>query len=140
MKLLTGVLTALSLVLVGVTAAQADGPYEMVVVRPATTDGPPGIFRVNVASGEVMGVWGWGTSATAYQAVAEAAPLPGGQYHLRVVESLDNKGGWEVLRFDAQSGRTWSLSGGGGNPFIWTEAVAPGGPTPAATLTPMAPK
>jgi len=118
-------LAAASLVLGGVQAARADGPFELTVVQPATADSSPGVFRVNVATGQVVAVWGWGTSATAFSATVDAAPLPPGDYHLHLVETLDNKGGWEVIRFDTKSGRTWSMSGGGGNPFIWTEATEP---------------
>jgi len=110
----------------GMQTAKAESSYEVVLVRPATADGTPGIFRVNVATGQVDNVWGWGTSATAFSTVSESAALPAGEYHIRVLESLDNKGGWEVVRFDSKSGRTWSLSGGASSGgYIWTEAAAP---------------
>lgn len=118
-------LAAASLVLGGVNAAEADGPFELTVVQPATADSSPGIFRVDVATGQVVYVWGWGTSAATFAATADSAPLPPGDYHLRLVETLDSKGGWEIIRFDTKSGRTWSMSGGGGNPFVWTEATGP---------------
>ena len=125
MKWLATVLAAASLALGAVHAAKADGPFEVTVVRPAAADSSPGIFRINVSTGQVVGVWGWGTAATTFQATVDPTPLPAGDYHLRLVETLDNKGGWEIIRFDTKSGRTWSMSGGGDKPFIWTEATGP---------------
>ena len=126
MKWLTIALLGAVVAFGGMQTAKAESSYEVVLVRPATADGTPGIFRVNVATGQVDNVWGWGTSATAYSTVSESAALPAGEYHIRVLESLDNKGGWEVVRFDSKSGRTWSLSGGASSGgYIWTEAAAP---------------
>jgi len=110
----------------GVQTAKAESSYEVVLVPPPTADGAPGIFRVNVATGQVDTVWGWGPLATAFSTVPESAALPAGEYHIRVLESLDNKGGWEIIRFDGKTGRTWSMSGGSSSGgYIWTEAAAP---------------
>jgi len=126
MKWLTIALLGAVVAFGGMQTAKAESSYEVVLVRPATADGTPGIFRVNVATGQVDNVWGWGTSAIAFSTVSESAALPAGEYHIRVLESLDNKGGWEVVRFDSKSGRTWSLSGGASSGgYIWTEAAAP---------------
>ena len=126
MKWLTIALLGAVVACGGMRTAKAESSYEVVLVRPATADGTPGIFRVNVATGQVDTVWGWGPLATAFSTVPESAALPAGEYHIRVLESLDNKGGWEVVRFDSKSGRTWSLSGGASSGgYIWTEAAAP---------------
>ena len=70
----------------GMQTAKADSLYEVVLVPPPTAEGTPGIFRVNVATGLVDNVWGWGPSATAFSTVPESAALPPGDYHIRIVE------------------------------------------------------
>jgi hypothetical protein len=55
----------------------------------------------------------------------DPAPLQAGEYHLYLVEALDGKGSWEIVRFDSKSGRTWSMSGGGNSPFAWNEVTPP---------------
>ncbi len=125
MKWLATTVAALLIVFAGADAAKAAGAYEVAIVPPATGDISPGVFRINVATGQVMTVWG---TAKTFSTTVDSAPLPPGDYHLYVIESLDGKGVWNMDRFDAQSGRTWSLSGGGDAPFTWTEVTTP--PTP----------
>ncbi len=122
MKWLTTILAAAALTFAGAEAARAAGAFEVVTVPPATGDASSGLFRINVATGQVVTVWG---STKTYSPTVDAAPLPAGDYHLYLSETLDGKGVWNMDRVDSQSGRIWSLSGGGGAPYVWTEITAP---------------
>ncbi|HLH11205.1 MAG TPA: hypothetical protein VKV77_04905 [Methylovirgula sp.] len=135
MKLLILIAATISLIFAGMSAAAA-GSYEFVVVPPATGSMNPAIFRINVATGQVVSVWGWGADAKAYAPVVEPAPLPVGDYHMSLVEALDQKGNWEIVRYETQSGRTWSLTGGGNAPFTWAETAPPPSETAAAPAPP----
>jgi hypothetical protein len=80
---------AVSLVFARADAAEAADAYEFVTVRPASIDFTLGIFRINVATGQVVGVW---NNQKAFSVTVDSAPLPAGEYHLRVSETLDQKG------------------------------------------------
>ena len=121
MKILGIMITAIFL-LVGAKGALATDAYELVTVRPASADISFGIFRINVATGQVVSAWG---NPKTYEVITEATALPAGQYHLKVSETLDQKGNWYLIRFDSQSGRFWLATGGGTAPYVWKESVAP---------------
>ncbi len=55
MKWVAITLTAVSLVFARADAAKAAEAYEFVTIRPATADNTMAIFRVNVATGQVVG-------------------------------------------------------------------------------------
>jgi hypothetical protein len=125
MKHLAMSVAATSLVLavagIGATPAAFAAPaYELVVVPPTTTANLPTFFRINVASGQVVS-----QSGLQFVVTTDSAALPAGNYHLYRTESLDRKGAWDMDRMDSQSGRAWSLSGGGGSPFVWSEIAEP---------------
>jgi len=101
---LTGVGTA--------PAAFAAPAYEMVFAAPSL-GGSPSVFRIAVATGQVMAI------GTQFGPIADAAPLPLGDYHLHVTETPDQKTYW-LYRMDSQSGRVWFLSNN-----TWTEIPAP---------------
>lgn len=122
MKWLAITLAGISLVFARADPAKAADAYELVTVRPATGDISLGIFRINVATGQVVTAWG---NPKNYTATVDPAPLPAGDYHLRAAETLDQKGTWYLVRFDAKSGRFWIASGGGNVPFTWSEITAP---------------
>jgi len=113
---------AVSLVFARADAAEAADAYEFVTVRPASIDFTLGIFRINVITGQVVGVW---NNQKAFSVTVDSAPLPAGEYHLRFSETLDQKGTWYILRFDAMSGRLWLGSGGGAVPITRSEVTAP---------------
>src|ERR1700722_45432 len=102
--------------------ARAADAYEIVMVRPASADIALGIFRVNVATGQVVTAWGY---VKTYTATVDTTPLPAGEYHLHLSESLDQKGDWYLYRIDSISGRIWVAVGGGNAPFTWNEIAAP---------------
>ncbi|HLW92210.1 MAG TPA: hypothetical protein VKS78_13055 [Roseiarcus sp.] len=116
------VLGSAALILAGAGAAWADGPFEIVVVRPSNANIGAGAFRINVSTGQVVNAWG---GATSFDKNIEAGPLPPGDYHLYVTETLDQTGNWTLRRLDAKTGRTWFASGGGGQPFTWAEIAEP---------------
>jgi hypothetical protein len=118
MKWLAMIIAGLSLVVAGADAAKAADAFEFVTVPGATAEASRGLFRINVASGQVVTAWG---GAKTYVATIDPAPLPAGEYHLRITLTLDQKGGWNMERFDSKTGRTWSLNGGGNAPFTWSE-------------------
>jgi hypothetical protein len=112
---------ALAVAGIGVTSVAFAAPaYEIVIVPPTTTVVGPTFFRINVASGQVVY-----QSGTQFVVTPDSAALPAGNYHLYRTESLDRKGAWYMDRMDSESGRTWSLSGGGSSPFVWTEITEP---------------
>jgi hypothetical protein len=115
-------LAGISLAFARTEAAKAADAYELVTVRPATTDASLGMFRINVATGQVVFAWGYPTTFTAS---VDPVALPLGEYHLRAPETLDQKGNWYLVRFDAISGRLWLASGGGNLPLTWSEITAP---------------
>jgi hypothetical protein len=117
-----GIIIVAMFLFAGTKGALAADGYEMVTVSPASGDVALGIFRINVATGQVVSAWG---SPETYTVIADPSPLPIGQYHLRVGETLDQKGIWYLIRFDSQSGRFWVANRGGKAPFTWSEIVAP---------------
>jgi hypothetical protein len=121
MKCLATIAVGLSLVIAGAQTAHAADAFEVVTVSAATPEAPRALFRINVASGQV--VTSWGNSKT-YALTTDPVALPEGDYHLRLSMVLDQKGGWNLDRFDAKTGRLWSLSGGGSAPFTWNEITA----------------
>jgi hypothetical protein len=64
MKLLAAIVATVSLVFAG--AAKAAGAYQIVVVPPSTGSASPGVFRINVETGQVVNVWGWGPTAKVF--------------------------------------------------------------------------
>jgi hypothetical protein len=84
----------------GALAADA---YEMVTVRPASGQVALGIFRINVVTGQVVSAWGLPQT---YRVIPDPTSLPAGQYHLKVAQTLDQKGIWYLIRFDSESGET----------------------------------
>jgi hypothetical protein len=128
MKRFAMIMAGLSLALAGADAAKAADMYEVVTIAPATTNINLGLFRINVATGQVVAAFGYVPN---YTVLAEPTKLPAGEYHLRVTETLDRTGGWYLNRYDAISGRLWYASGGGNAPFVWFEIAEPP-PAPAA--------
>ncbi len=107
-----------------VLPAQAAAKFET-----ATLPGSPkmnaAFFRIEVATGRVVTVWGAGS--TPFLTTAEPAPLPMGEYHLHSSHDVQADGTvfWELIRMEASSGRTWTLIGGGTAPFTWVEVAEP---------------
>jgi hypothetical protein len=107
------------------SSAQAAEKFEAVTLE-GTPKSNPALFEINVATGKVMSVWS--SSATAQIPVQDSAALPAGEYHLFVSINAAADGSnyiWMVNRMDANSGRVWSLTGGGTAPLTWTEVVPP---------------
>jgi hypothetical protein len=121
MKSLTLIVLGAALAFSGAGAGWAADAYEMVVVRPPAATNPLGVFRINVTSGQVFATWG----TTTFVPSVEPAPLPAGEYHLHVAETLDQKGNWYLYRLDAKSGRTWFATGSPAAPVTWTEVTEP---------------
>jgi hypothetical protein len=117
-----GIVIAAVMLFASAEAALAADAYEFVTVKPPTSDTSLGIFRINVATGQVVTAWG---NPQNYTVIADTPALPAGQYHLRVPETLDQKGNWYLIRFDSQSGRFWLAVGGGSAPYTWSEITAP---------------
>jgi hypothetical protein len=105
------------------SAAQAAAKFEGISL-PGTSKSNSGFFQIEVATGKVLTVWG-NTNAN-FTAIQDAAPLPPGDYHLYVQPNPQPDGSsyWMINRMDGNTGRTWSLAGGGDAPYSWT-AVAP---------------
>jgi hypothetical protein len=116
------IVAGISVVFSGAGPARAADAYEVVLVQPASADVALGLFRINVASGQVVTAWGY---VKTYTTTVESAPLPAGEYHLHLGESLDRKGSWYLYRVDSNSGRMWVAAGGGNAPFTWNEITAP---------------
>jgi hypothetical protein len=122
MRCLAWTIVGVSLGCVGAGPARAADSYEMTMIPPLSAGIAIGVFRIDVETGQVVTAWG---AAKTYTTVAEAAPLPSGEYHLQLSESLDQKGVWNLYRIDSRSGRFWYAVGGGNLPFTWNEIVAP---------------
>jgi hypothetical protein len=105
-------------------AAQAAAKFEAVTL-PGSPKMNPAFFRIEIATGRVVSVWSAGT--TAFMAAADPAPLPSGEYHLYASNEIQPDGTvfWELVRMEAGSGRTWTLTGGGAAPFTWVEVAEP---------------
>jgi hypothetical protein len=106
--------TSLVLAVAGVTTAPgafAAPAYEIAVAAPAA-GGSPGIYRIDVATGQVMRI------RSQLVPTVDAAPLPQGDYHLLVTETIDKTSYW-TYRLDSQSGRVWFLMRN-----AWTEVTA----------------
>lgn len=97
----------------GATMALAESAYELVVITPAPNAGP-NIYRVEVASGQVLQVVG-----NNFVTTKDPQTLPPGSYHLQWISTADGKSYW-LYRFDAQTGRTWFFNG-----TQWTEYPLP---------------
>ena len=104
-------------------SAHAAAKFEGISL-PGTSKTNSGFFEIEVATGKVLSVWG-NTTAN-FTAIQESAPLPPGDYHLYVLPNpqADGSSYWMINRMDANTGRVWSLAGGGDAPYSWT-AVAP---------------
>jgi hypothetical protein len=83
------------------------------------------LFRIEIATGKVVQVWGAGTPN--YGPTTDNAPLPAGDYHLYVASNPQSDGTvpWSMARIDLNTGRTWTLTGGGNAPFVWVETLPP---------------
>jgi len=95
--------------------------YQTVVI-PGSNSASVGVFRVNIATGQVTNGWG---SATTMQPIADVT-LPAGQYHLvgwSQPAASDGSVAWGLVRVDTVSGRVWTLNGS--NPYNWIEMVPP---------------
>jgi hypothetical protein len=121
MKWIAMILAGVLLVFAGAGSAKAADAYEIVLVPPSTSAASIGLFRIAVATGQVVTAWG---NSTTYSAIPDSNTLPAGEYHLHVGETLDRQGGYSIYRIDVASGRVWFLVGGGGTPFSWTEIAA----------------
>ena len=100
-------------------AMEASRAYQTVVI-PGSTSASVGVFRINVASGQVA--FGLG-SATTMTPIADLA-LPMGQYRLvgwSQPAGSDGSVSWGMVRMDAVSGRVWTLNGA--VPYNWVEMV-----------------
>jgi hypothetical protein len=104
--------------------AEAAAKFESAAV-PGSPKMNPAFFRIEVATGRVVTVWGAGS--TPFLTTAEPAPLPAGDYHLTATnaEQPDGTVYWELVRMESGSGRTWTLTGGGTAPFAWVEVAEP---------------
>ena len=89
------------------------------------------LFRIEVATGTVVSVWGNGS--TQFFPSADKAPLPQGEYHLYNIVNPQTDGTvfWSIYRMEANSGRVWNLVGGGDQPYVWVEVTSMA-PPPAA--------
>jgi hypothetical protein len=107
-----------------ITAAEAAAKFEGAML-PNSGKSNPAFFRIEVATGKVVSVWGYGV--TQFMATAEKAPLPAGEYHLFAVSNPQTDGTvfWSMDRLEANTGRTWNLTGGGNDPFVWVEVGEP---------------
>ena len=120
----SSLLVALLLLSSAAGTANAAAKFEGVSI-PGTATAASGFFQINVATGQVGSVWG-NTTAT-LTPVKEPAPLPAGEYHLYVVPNPQADGNvyWMVNRMEVNSGRLWSLAGGGAPGYVWTDVVPP---------------
>ncbi len=100
-------------------AAEAAAKYEAVTIA-GSPNVNAALFRIEVATGKVVQVWG---GAAAYGPTTDSAPLPPGDYHLYVSSNPQPDGTvpWSMSRIESNSGRTWSLTGGGSAPYVWVE-------------------
>lgn len=114
MRHLAMIVLALGIAIAGAAtapAAFAAPAYEMSFAAPPLA-GSPSIFRIAVATGQVMSV------GDKLALTTDAAPLPPGDYHLFLMQTPDEKTYW-LYRMDSQSGRVWFLSNN-----TWTEITA----------------
>lgn len=109
-------IAALSLLAIG--GAQAAAKYEGATV-PGTAKSNAAFFRIEVATGKVVQVWGSGTQ---FAPVVDSAPLPAGDYHLYPTSTpaIDGSVVWTMERMDSNTGRSWLATGGGNTPLSWT--------------------
>jgi tetrahydromethanopterin S-methyltransferase subunit D len=115
------------------TAAQAAAKFEAVVL-PSGAKASNALFRIEVATGTVVSLWGVG--ATQFVPSTTAAPLPAGEYHLYKSENATPDGTvyWSLYRMEVNTGRVWNLTGGGDQPYTWIEPTSTAAPVmpPAA--------
>ena len=126
MKRVPIILSFLSAGLALASPASAAAKYEAIAL-PNSAKANAALFRIEVATGTVVSVWGLGT--TQFAPSADKAPVPPGDYHLYSVDNPQSDGTvfWALYRMDANTGRVWNLTGGGETPYIWVEVtgVAP---------------
>jgi hypothetical protein len=122
MKIIGLGLAAMGIALAGVETASAANFESVVLV--GTPASPVALFRINVATGQVATVWGGGGQ---FASLPDSSALPPGDYHLQEASwvAVDGKVSWAVYRVDGKSGRSWALSGGGAQPFVWNEVAPP---------------
>jgi hypothetical protein len=94
------------------TSAASAPAYEMAGTS-AATGGSPSIYRINVASGQVIACWRPVCGDRRPRAASAR------EYHLHIYQQIDGKTFW-TERMDAESGRTWYVTGS-----TWTEVLAP---------------
>lgn len=102
-------------------ASETSRAFQTVVI-PGSSSASVGVFRINVATGQVS--FGWG-SATSMTPIADLS-LPAGQYRLvgwSQPAGSDGSVSWGMVRMDTVSGRVWTLNGA--VPYNWIEMVAP---------------
>ena len=89
------------------------------------------LFRIEVATGAVVSVWGNGS--TQFFPSADKTPLPAGEYHLYSIVNSQADGTvyWSIYRMESNSGRMWNLVGGGDQPYVWVEVTAMAAPAAA---------
>ena len=103
------------------------------VMLPNSPKSNPAFFRIEVATGKVVSLWGYGS--TAFIPTADTAALPPGEYHLYSTNGPQPDGTvyYSLDRMEVNSGRVWNLTGGGETPFVWVEATSIAAPvTPPA--------
>lgn len=129
------VVFALSLSLISfvlVSTAGAAAKFE-VVTLPSSAKANAALFRIEVATGKVVSLWGNGN--TQFIPSADKAPIPPGEYHLydSVDPQADGTVYWSLYRMESNSGRVWNLVGGGDQPYVWVEPTSVAAPvTPPA--------
>jgi hypothetical protein len=132
MKRVSLVLIFLSAVLGFVPPAFAAAKFEAVMV-PNSPKSNPAFFRIEVATGKVVSLWGYGT--TSFVPTVDTTALPPGEYHLYGINGPQTDGTvyYSVDRMEVNSGRVWNLTGGGDVPFTWIEVTSTAAPvTPPA--------
>ena len=107
-----------------VSTASAAQKFEGVML-PSAAKSNAAFFRIEVATGKVVSVWGYGTGQ--FLATIDKAPLPAGEYHIFVISNPQPDGSvyWALDRLEANRGRTWNLSGGGTDPMVWVDVAEP---------------
>jgi hypothetical protein len=114
-------IAAVSLLAMG--GAQAAAKFEGATV-PGTAKSNAAFFRIEVATGKVVQVWGSGTQ---FAPVVDSGPIPAGDYHLYPTSTpaIDGSVVWTMERMDSNSGRSWVATGGGNVPLTWNEITNP---------------
>lgn len=122
MKRVSIILSFLSVGLGLASPAFAAAKFEAIAL-PNSAKVNAALFRIDVATGAVVSVWGNGS--TQFFSSAEKAPVPPGEYHLYSIVNTQPDGGvfWSIYRMEANSGRMWNLVGGGDIPYVWVEAA-----------------